>query len=473
MQRLSGNGGRRHQRSSVPGGGYGWSSRDPRRRVTREARVVIIGAGPAGLSAAEEAAVHGLAVDVVEESARLGGQYFRSRQTSLRPGSPRHFSAARTGARVRVGTVMVDAEPGAVVVWSSDLGTEALPYDALVVATGAYDRPVSIPGWTLPGVVTAGGAHTLAKSYGLAPGRRMVVAGAGPFLLSVSTALATHGYDVETFDATPWSAVVRGTLVLAQHPTYLLQGAWLTGKLLRHGESVHHGQMITAIHGTERVEAVSVAAVDADWAPRPGTERVIDADGVCLGFGFVPSLEIAQLLGCDIRYSRRTSDYSVVTDPWMRCSEERIYAAGEVTGIAGVEFGRCRGPTCCARGSARSPRHHAGSLQSSRAPTHDEAQSTARMGAMDGCDISRAAGPLVTGERSHGDMSMRGRNSFGGARRPRLQPGRASIGKSRDASGYGALSRPDLQFRPHRDASGTPWVSSAGGRTPLEHPAAY
>lgn len=305
--------------------------------MTREARVVIIGAGPAGLSAAEEAAVHGLAVDVVEESARLGGQYFRSRQTSLRPGSPRHFSAARTGARVRVGTVMVDAEPGAVVVWSSDLGTEALPYDALVVATGAYDRPVSIPGWTLPGVVTAGGAHTLAKAYGLAPGRRMVVAGAGPFLLSVSTALATHGYDVETFDATPWSAVVRGTLVLAQHPTYLLQGAWLTGKLLRHGESVHHGQMITAIHGTERVEAVSVAAVDADWAPRPGTERVIDADGVCLGFGFVPSLEIAQLLGCDIRYSRRTSDYSVVTDPWMRCSEERIYAAGEVTGIAGVE----------------------------------------------------------------------------------------------------------------------------------------
>ena len=211
-----------------------------------------------------------------------------------------------------------------------------LPYDALVLATGAYDRTVALPGWTLPGVLTAGAAHTLAKAYGVIPGRRVVVAGAGPFLLPVADVLAAHGARVTVIEATRFRSSLRGLPTIARDPAILRQTVGYTARLTARRATRHYGRLVTAILGTDRVEAVTTAAVDAEWRPIAGSERTRPADAVCLGFGFVPQLELAQLVGCRVVYREDSSDFSVWTDPAMRTSERGVYAAGELTGVAGV-----------------------------------------------------------------------------------------------------------------------------------------
>jgi NADPH-dependent 2,4-dienoyl-CoA reductase/sulfur reductase-like enzyme len=216
-------------------------------------------------------------------------------------------------------------------------------FDVLVVATGAYDRPVPLPGWTLPGVVTAGAAHTLAKAHGITPGRRIVVAGSGPFLLPVGDVLSEHGSAVEIVEATPFSVSLRGLRALVRDPEVLLQAGGYLGRLTARRARRSYGQGVTAIHGDHRVEAVTIEKLDDNWSPIAGTARIVPADGVCLGFGFVPQLELAQLLGCRIGYRADSSDFHVVVDSAQRTSRDGVYAAGEVTGTAGVRVARSEG----------------------------------------------------------------------------------------------------------------------------------
>jgi NADPH-dependent 2,4-dienoyl-CoA reductase/sulfur reductase-like enzyme len=300
-------------------------------------QLVVVGAGPAGISAAVMAHQLDFAVTLVDENAAPGGQYFRGRQASAEPGSPRYLAARTPGVRVLTDTSVIDApRDGHLTIWTDAHGTSDLPYDRLVVCTGAYDRTVALPGWTLPGVLTAGGAHTLAKVHGIVPGRRIVVAGSGPFLLPVADVLAAGGAKVTIVEATALARSVAGLPTLAREPEVLFQAIGYLGRLALRRAAVRYGQVVTAIHGTDRVEAVTVQQVDASWHARPGTETVLDADAVCLGFGFVPQLDLAQLLGCEIRYDRAGAELALVTDAWLRTTKAGVYAAGEVTGIAGM-----------------------------------------------------------------------------------------------------------------------------------------
>ena len=97
-------------------------------------------------------------------------------------------------------------------------------------------------------------------------------------------------------------------------PAVLFQAIGYLGRLTLRRAACRYGQIVTAIHGRDRVEGVTIQEVDASWRPRPGTEQVLEADGVCLGFGFVPQLDLAQLVGCDIRYDRARGELSLVTD---------------------------------------------------------------------------------------------------------------------------------------------------------------
>jgi thioredoxin reductase len=304
--------------------------------MSNKPHLAVAGGGPAGLSASVEAARHGMAVTLLE-AGQLGGQYFKGRPNSNAPGSPRWFRAEGHNIRVRTETNIIDApESGILLIWSEESGIETLKYDALVIATGAIDRPVALPGWTLPGVITAGAAHTLATVHGVVPGRRVVVGGSGPFLYAVALALVRLGCEVHLAEATTFTESIRGIPVLLRDPTLLRQSASYLIRLAAAGVRPQYQHMITAVDGNDRVTGVTMQQVDADWYPREGTEMTVEADAVCLGFGFTPRLALSQRLGCRIRRDDEACEFAVWVDEGMRTSVQSVYAAGEITGVAGV-----------------------------------------------------------------------------------------------------------------------------------------
>ena len=323
-------------------------------------RVLVLGAGPAGLAAARAARSRGAQVTLVDAADAVGGQYWRhlpearagAREDVLHHGWAR-FAAMREQLSQDTDVRIITSTQ----VWAIDRGAEGtlrvhafqgpvdgpgrqphtLTAESIILATGAHDRSLPFPGWTLPGVVTAGAAQALAKSERVAIGRRVVVAGAGPFLLPVAASLSQVGAGVVgVFEAATLSNLASGWL---PKPWGLARASHKMGELteyvtgqVRHRIPYHLGQGVVAAHGDGRVEAVTIADLDANWAPKPGTERTIEADSLCVSHGFVPRVELAIAAGCRLR-----PDRFVEVDDSLRTSVPGVYAAGELTGIGGID----------------------------------------------------------------------------------------------------------------------------------------
>lgn len=320
-------------------------------------RVMVIGAGPAGLAAAAAAADAGADVVIVDEGERVGGQFWRHHPT-LTDERLQHQRRRFADLRGRLRDVRVVSSAS---VWRVEAGpplrahvligpadaanrrAETIEADAVVVATGAHDRVLPVPGWTLPGVTSAGAAQALAKRDGLAPGVRTVVAGAGPFLLPVAQSVALMGGEVaEVVEATAAGRMLRGWGARAWELTAATGKAGELGaylfSLARHRTPYRFGSAVTRIHGESAVEAVTVQGVDADWHPIAGTERIVECDSVALGHGFTPRLEAAIQFGCEIG-----SDRFVRVGDDQGTTVAGVYAAGEITGIGGADAALAEG----------------------------------------------------------------------------------------------------------------------------------
>jgi D-hydroxyproline dehydrogenase subunit alpha len=329
--------------------------------------VAVVGAGPAGLAAARAAAEAGARVTLLDAADQTGGQYWRHPAEPLDDLAPDDLSvqhgwrtyralddAVRTHPRVDVvtGAQVWAAEQHddgqrlhVLVGLPDDLDREALTLtpDAVVVATGAHDRTLPFPGWELPGVTTAGAAQALVKGDRVAVGDRVVVAGSGPFLLPVAATLAARGTSVvEVLEASSARALARGWLTspwrLSGSTAKLTELAGYAATHLRHRIPYRIGSAVVAAHGTTHVEAVTIARLDAGWAPVPGTERTLEVDAVCVSHGFSPRLEIAIALGTRISPAR-----FVAVDDRQRTTSPGVWAAGETTGIGGVDAALAEG----------------------------------------------------------------------------------------------------------------------------------
>ncbi|HEX5408015.1 MAG TPA: FAD/NAD(P)-binding oxidoreductase [Pseudonocardiaceae bacterium] len=303
--------------------------------------VAILGAGPAGLAAAGAAVAAGKSVIVLDLGTRPGGQYFRHPNGKPTKELAGLLSACR-GTRMLLGrkVFLVEQGPPSTI---HVVDGEPVVTDSVIIATGAHDRVVPFPGWDLPGVLTAGGAQALWKGSRVLPGKRIVVGGTGPFLLPVAAGLASAGADVVgVFEANDPRRFARFPMTLARNPGKLLEAAGYLGTLARHRVPIRNRRAVVAAHGEGGVTAVTVARVDADWRPVPGTERLIDCDTVAIGCGFVPQIDIALALGCA---SEVAADGTVVltVDGKQRTSVPGVYAAGEVTGIGGVRMSLAEG----------------------------------------------------------------------------------------------------------------------------------
>ncbi|MEU6644679.1 FAD/NAD(P)-binding oxidoreductase [Saccharomonospora sp. NPDC046836] len=307
--------------------------------------IAVLGAGPAGLAAAAAAGRGGAHVVLLDGGPRVGGQFWRHRQGDSGRGH-RHWSTVE-----RLRAAVPDFRPGQAV-WHVErtgngftvhTATNTLACRKMIIATGAYDRQLPFPGWTLPGVFTAGGAQALLKGHGVTAGRRVVVAGTGPFLLPVATGLAHAGAQVVgVFEAGAPTAFARHPRVLAANPGKLAEGAWYAAALARHRIPFRTRHAVIAADGEGEVEAVTVARVDSQWRIVPGSARRIACDTLAVGYGFTPQLEIPLQLGCAAELGL---DGSLIAcaDERQRSSVPGVYLAGEVCGVGGAELSLVEG----------------------------------------------------------------------------------------------------------------------------------
>ncbi|MFE9631415.1 NAD(P)/FAD-dependent oxidoreductase [Streptomyces sp. NPDC006463] len=321
------------------------------------ADLAVVGAGPAGLAAAVTAAGLGLRVTVLDAGDRPGGQFYRHPAPGLgaaRPEALHHawpdFATREAALRAHVSAGRITYLPGHHVwtvvarqaAWTlhavaADEGAAAtVTARAVLLATGAYERQLPFPGWTLPGVVGAGGAQAMLKAGLVLPGRRIVVAGSGPLLLAVAGSVAAAGATVPAVvEASAYTAYAGKAAALLRNPAKLAEGATYGSALLRHRIRLLTRHAVTQAHGTDRVEAVTVVRLGRDWRPLPGTDRRIPCDALAVGHGLVPQLELATGLGCATRLG---PDGTVALDLAAdgRTSVPGVWSAGETGGVGGA-----------------------------------------------------------------------------------------------------------------------------------------
>jgi D-hydroxyproline dehydrogenase subunit alpha len=327
--------------------------------VTDFSDVVIVGAGPAGLSAAAVCRGAGLSVTVLDSGVRAGGQFYRHRAAGLRADADLHHDLdafeeleAATGDATllfqhQVWTVGgADGDFTVQAVDRSVAGTGAartVRGRRLVLATGAHDRPMPFPGWDLPGVLTPGAAQALLKGQGVVLPGRILIAGTGPFLLPVADGLLRRGANVVgVHDVNPVSGWRRQPREVLGQVGKLGEAAGYLSTLVRRRVPLVPQSVVVAAHGTDRLEAVTVAKVDRRGEVREGTEQRIEIEVLACGVGFSPVIELAVQLGC-VTGTDPDGSAVVTVDARQRSSVPGVWVAGEMTGVAGAQAALAEG----------------------------------------------------------------------------------------------------------------------------------
>lgn len=324
----------------------------------KAAKILIVGAGPAGIAAADVLASRGLRPILADEGRTAGGQGYRKSDPVLDlhleyATAPDYRSVHALFERL---DPQIDYRPETLV-WSVD-GSHAYlarrgtveahgqPYDGLVLATGATDRIAPVPGWTLPGVYSLGGAQVLLKDQGCAIGRKVVFYGSSPLLyLAASQYLEAGISSVTILDTTPFGKKLLAGWKIASAPDVLKQGLSLLMRLRRRGVRVFNGVSGLRIEGEGegRVSGVRFRSGKADHR--------LFCDGVAIGHGLRSETQLAELAGATLAFDPVFCQWLPQTDAMGRAAP-RLYVAGDGARIGGAQAaslsGRLAGLACLA-----------------------------------------------------------------------------------------------------------------------------
>jgi NADPH-dependent 2,4-dienoyl-CoA reductase/sulfur reductase-like enzyme len=288
--------------------------------------VVVAGAGPAGLAAVQAALAEGARVAWLDAQNTAGGQVWRK---DVQHGWPRRAQKliapllADPNARWMPQTQVVAAEPNALLL-QGERQAFSLSFGALILATGARELLLPFPGWTLPGVTGAGGLQALAKQGWPLRGRRVVIAGSGPLLLAAALTAKRHGARVLGIYEQASQAAVHGFAAkLWRWPGKAAQAALLRSQLA--GVPYQCGSIVARAQGASALQVIEVNGPQ-------GLQR-IECDQLAVGYGLVPNVELAQMLGCAT--DTAAAHPSVLVNEVQRTSIAHVYAAGETCGIGG------------------------------------------------------------------------------------------------------------------------------------------
>ena len=334
------------------------TSLGPAHLVRREIPLVIIGGGPGGLSAAIAAANAGTKVLVVDENLQLGGQIYRQLPETFRAAEPGRLGADYVDSRSLLKEVQNLSD--AITIWNDALvwsvfdsnllaiarGNELVLLDAnaIVVATGAYERPVPVPGWTLPGVMTAGGAQVLIKSQRIRPGQRALLAGAGPLQLVVANQMLDAGMEVVAVaESNTTAGAWRFLPDLMHQPGLMIQGLKYLYRLKRAGVQILQSHVLQGLQGTQEVEQAFLGKVDSRCRPIAGEVKRFEVDTVCIGYGLIPTTWVTSMLGCRHVYVPMIGGWVPQLDENMQTDQPGVFVAGDGAGIAGVLVAKMEG----------------------------------------------------------------------------------------------------------------------------------
>ena len=301
--------------------------------IDLRAGLVVVGAGPAGLAAAWAASRAGVDVVLLDSGPMAGGQVWRARQgVAAAPVARALAGLARAGVRVLAGTKVVMPLPGRTLLVDGPDGARRLHWSRLVLATGARERLLPFPGWTLPGVFGAGGLQALVKGGWPIHGQRVLVAGTGPLLLAAAATLRREGAALAGLaeEAGP-RALVRFCTTLLAHPGKGLQALRLGAALM--GVPLLAGRRVVAAEGDGRVERVVLE--------EGGRTRTIACDALAASWGLVPQTELGQALGCALAPCFGADALAV--DAGQRTNVAGVFAVGECTGVAGAAAAQLQG----------------------------------------------------------------------------------------------------------------------------------
>lgn len=289
--------------------------------------LAIIGAGPAGLSAAVEGARRGMRTIVYDENAKPGGQLFKqihkffgskehkAKERGINIGKQLLAEATAAGVEVELNTPVIGIYPEKTLSVMKDDHIESIRANSIVVATGASERMIPFEGWTLPGVIGAGAAQTMMNLHGVQPGNKILMVGSGNVGLVVGYQLLQAGCELTAvIDAAPR---VGGYGVHAS-------------KLARMGVPFYLSHTIVKAEGTDSVCGVTIGQVDKSWKVIPGTEKKFDADTICIAAGLNPMSQMLMQAGCEM--TDRGGNVPICNE-YGETSIPGIFAAGDVSGI--------------------------------------------------------------------------------------------------------------------------------------------
>ncbi len=317
--------------------------------------LVIVGAGPAGLAAALHAAKSesDLSILLIDERAYGGGQYFKPDLHSLvrrkdqqhRAGDALRAQLAQTHVTHLTGHTVWYAQrekSGIALGVLSDHGAQLIRPKALILATGAYEQPPMVPGWTLPGVMTVGAAQSMVRSYGVVPGKRVVIAGNGPLGLQLACEMISAGTPplaiVERANPSRFANIASLASVAWNAPDLALKGMQMHAMVKRAGVEILEGWQLLGCTGNGRVEAATFQPINGT-----GAERRLALDTLCVGEGFLPQAELARSLGCACDQDGGSGFLVPRRDDQCSTSEPDIWIAGDGGGMGGAQAALAEG----------------------------------------------------------------------------------------------------------------------------------
>jgi NADPH-dependent 2,4-dienoyl-CoA reductase/sulfur reductase-like enzyme len=320
--------------------------------------VLVIGAGPAGLSAALTAAAASLDVLVVDERKMAGGQYFKQPAAGFAvdeaavdhqfaEGCELIRSCREGGVRLLFGATAWGAFGDDRIAILTPENNFIVRARRIVLSTGAYERALPVPGWTLPGVMTTGAAQTLLRAYQTAPGKRVLIAGNGPLNLQVADELCKAGVEVVAvaeLASAPWQGAVVSALAMGFYsPTVALTGLNHLLRLRRRRVPVYYRHVLTSVEGDDKAARATISPTDPSGNVYPDSGLSFDIDAVCLNYGFLPQSELARALGCTFDFDRARGQLRAKRDLDGRTSVDHVFIAGDAGGLGGAKVAMDQG----------------------------------------------------------------------------------------------------------------------------------
>jgi hydrogen cyanide synthase HcnB len=315
------------------------------------AKVVIIGAGPAGISAAAELSKYDIKSTVIDEASKVGGVIYRGplRQTTSLPHLDeklkRSLSAIQSrykkhqhNINLKLNTRVLgpEADNTLLLTHKEKLSTEK--YDALLLATGCHERSVPFPGWELPGVMLMGGIQLQLKSNLVRPGSRIALVGTGALLPLVACQMHKAGVNVVgIYEASSFASLAKEAAALMNKPQLTLSGLSMLAYLKRNKVPFHYGWGVVAAKGNDVVQQIEVAPYDENWTADLTRSKKVEVDCLGVGYGFVSRSQLGLLMGLEHEYLPISGLTPVTSTLQSSNSHEGIYVAGDGAGLLGAD----------------------------------------------------------------------------------------------------------------------------------------